>query len=324
MVRQTTKSYYALGTRITLTAKHPDPGGQLARAIGIIGRYEALLSANLASSEVSRVNQSAGIEPVEVSPAAYGLIREAVLVSRSGKGFNAAIGPLVQLWRIGFDDARRPSSKAIETCLGLSDPNRIVFDDDKRSVFLERPGMRLDLGAIAKGFIADAIKQAWADAGVERGVIDLGGNIATLGQGPRPDGRWRIGVQTPFAERGRPLGVLTLPACSAVTSGVYERVLKARGGDWHHILDPRTGYPLRTDLLGVTAITALSTTAEIWSTIGFCNGPQATLQMVPAGLRVGFVFVFDHQTVRLCPGELAADFTLIDDGYQVTQSQALG
>ncbi len=312
-----TKNYYALGTHVTLSVEASRPDPALARAARLIGDYEALLSANSASSEVSRINQAAGAEPVLVNPIAYRLIRDAVVISRSKKGFNAAIGPLVQLWRIGFDDAHRPDPKAIASCLELTDPTQIKLDDARRSVFLRHPGMRLDLGAIAKGYIADAIKQAWQDEGVESGVIDLGGNILTVGPGPRPGEYWHIGVQKPFAERGRPLGVLRLPPCSVVTSGIYERSLTTPQGSWHHILDPRTGYPLQTDLLAVTAIAAVSTTAEIWSTIGFFNGPQATAKLIPPGLRIGFVFVFEDRTVLVGLETLGVTFTLTETSHAV-------
>ena len=305
-----------MGTRVTLTVEHPRPEAQLARGAALIRDYENRLSANLPSSEIARINQMAGVQPVAVDPVVYRLVREAVLVSRSRAGFNAAIGPLVQLWRIGFEDAQIPERTAIDSCRELSDPDRIELDDAHSSVFLGRPGMKLDLGAIAKGWIADAIKQVWQAEGVPSGVIDLGGNVLTLGTAPHADRRWRVGVQAPFAQRGRPLGVLSLPACSVVTSGVYERSLEARGRAWHHILDPRTGYPLETGLVAVTAVSSLSTTAEIWSTIAFFNGAQATEQLVPPGLKIGFVFISGQRTVRLS-SNLADAFELVDDSYRV-------
>lgn len=313
-----TRSYYALGTRVTLMVDAPDPDALLGRTVAFVGEYEELLSANLSSSEIGRINQAAGIAPVEVSPAGYRLVRESVLVSRSDKGFNVAIGPLVQAWRIGFDDAREPSAGEVEKARQLIDPQQIRLDDDAHSVFLERVGMRLDLGAIAKGYIADAIAEVWRRApGFRRGVIDLGGNVVTVGRSPHPDGRWRVGVQSPLADRGHSLGTLALPACSVVTTGSYERTHTANGRTWHHILDPRTGYPLETDLVSVTAVTASSTTAEIWSTIGFFNGARATLELIPPGLEIGFVFVTRDRTIHLSPG-LADSFTLTDDGYSLS------
>ena len=163
-----------MGTRVTLTVEHPRPEAQLARGAALIRDYENRLSANLPSSEIARINQMAGVQPVAVDPVVYRLVREAVLVSRSRAGFNAAIGPLVQLWRIGFEDAQIPERTAIDSCRELSDPDRIELDDAHSSVFLGRPGMKLDLGAIAKGWIADAIKQTGSNL-VPTTVVNMGG-----------------------------------------------------------------------------------------------------------------------------------------------------
>ena len=286
-----TRSYFALGTRVTLTVEHPRPEAQLARGAALIRDYENRLSANLPSSEIARINQMAGVQPVAVDPVVYRLVREAVLVSRSRAGFNAAIGPLVQLWRIGFEDAQIPERTAIDSCRELSDPDRIELDDAHSSVFLGRPGMKLDLGAIAKGWIADAIKQVWQAEGVPSGVIDLGGNVLTLGTAPHADRRWRVGVQAPFAQRGRPLGVLSLPACSVVTSGVYERVLEVDGRRYHHMLDPLTGHPFDTDLASVTIVAASSMTADLWATIAQRDGLAGGYEAVSAERGLEAVFV---------------------------------
>ncbi len=173
----------------------------------MIDGYEDRLTVNRPVSEVMAVNQAAGRTPKLVSPTTYELIKLAVHYSRENFGFNALIGPLVKLWKIGFAGANVPSDQAIKERLQLIDPYQVLLDDDNRTVYLEQPGMELDLGGIAKGYIADRVRDFWLAQGVPAGIINLGGNLVFIGQSPRrADGQWIIGVQDPQLKRGHELG----------------------------------------------------------------------------------------------------------------------
>lgn len=263
----------ALGTKIVLTVYGDQYFLLLSRSMKLIDEYEDRLTVNRPVSELMAVNHAAGRTPKMVSPSTYELVKLAVHYSRENFGFNALIGPLVKLWKIGFAGAQIPSEQEIQARLQLTDPYQVLLDDENRTVYLEQPGMELDLGGIAKGYIADRIRDLWEAQGVPAGIINLGGNLLFVGRSPRrADGQWIIGVQDPQQKRGQDLLTVRQPACSAVTSGTYERFLEVDGKKYHHILDPRTGYPVKTDLAGVTVFTQQSVMGEIEAKRLFFHG----------------------------------------------------
>jgi len=257
------KSFYALGTQINLTTFGTKNTQAITAAMDLIRHFEDILTVNRSKSEVMSINQAAGKDFVQVSPATYNLVKKAVQCSRENFGFNAAIGPLVKLWKIGFAGANRPDDKAIQEKLKLIDPKQIQLDDNNLAVFLQCSGMELDLGGIAKGYIADRIRDLWYSFGINSGIIDLGGNLLFVGDSVHNDSQWIIGIQDPTNNRGHAIGSVKLPACSAVTTGIYERYLEIDGKKYHHVIDPRTGFPLRTNLASVTVFTKDSIIGEI-------------------------------------------------------------
>ncbi|MCD7120933.1 FAD:protein FMN transferase [Limosilactobacillus agrestis] len=277
MAQRHMMTHHALGTRINLTIFGNKYFSLLKKSMDLIDHYEDQLTVNRDQSEVMSVNQGAGKTPKMVSPSTFDLIEMAVKYSRENFGFNALIGPLVKLWKIGFNDARVPRDAEIKERLKLIDPYKVLLNRDNHTVYLEEPGMELDLGGIAKGYIADRIRDQWRAAGVPAGIIDLGGNLLFVGKSPRrDDGQWIIGVQDPQLHRGENLTTVREPACSAVTSGIYERFLIKNGRRYHHLLDPRTGYPLETTLSSVTVFTDQSVMGEIEAKRLFFNGGPIT------------------------------------------------
>lgn len=271
------KTLHALGTRINLTVFGEEDDAPLVAAATLIQQEEDRLTVNRAVSEIMAVNHAAGQGAVAVSSGTFGLIAQAVRASRENFGFNALIGPLVKLWKIGFPGANVPAEAAVQSRLKLIDPQAVTLNPTERTVMLNQSGMELDLGGIAKGYIADQIKTLWQAYGVSAGIIDLGGNLLTVGRSPRrADGRWVIGVQDPAKRRNVDLGVTVVSACSAVTSGIYERFLIKDGKQYHHLLDPRTGHPLQTRLAGVTVFTSTSLQGEVEAKRLFFHGGVPT------------------------------------------------
>lgn len=291
MAQQHSMVHRALGTKIVLTVYGDEYFPLLSQSMQMIDGYEDRLTVNRPVSELMAVNQAAGRTPKMVSASTYELVKLAVRYSRENFGFNALIGPLVKLWKIGFAGAQVPSDQAIQDRIKLTDPYQVLLDDESRTVYLEQPGMELDLGGIAKGYIADRIRDLWQKAGVPAGIINLGGNLLFVGRSPRrADGQWIIGVQDPQRKRGHDLLTVRKPACSAVTSGIYERFLEVNGKKYHHILDPRTGYPVKTALAGVTVFTQQSVRGEIEAKRLFFQGQSnADWRKQPGNL--GAVFV---------------------------------
>ena len=172
-----TKSYRALGTVIDLTIYGCQDEGILDQSYQLIKYYEDIFTVNREKSELMTVNQMAGIESVQVTEPIYQLTKISLEKSKEHFGFNAAIGPLVKLWHIGFSDAKVPSQAEISEKLKLINPDEIVLKDEEFSIFLPKKEMEIDLGAIAKGYIADRIKDFWRAYGVSSGIINLGGNL---------------------------------------------------------------------------------------------------------------------------------------------------
>nr|WP_028291774.1 FAD:protein FMN transferase [Oenococcus kitaharae] len=312
------KSYYALGTRISLTLLPPAQEADLAAAYDLIRDYEDRLTVNRDQSELMSINQAAGRHPVAVSKISYDLIKCAYTISRLNLGFNAAIGPLVKLWRIGFSGANLPDPVEIQKRLSLIDPAQIQLDDDKRTVFLKQAGMELDLGAIAKGYIADAVLALWQQHGLKSGVIDLGGNILLMGKSQHPDGLWRVGIQDPDLARNQLLGSLETPARSIVTSGIYERFLQVDGKKYHHMFDSKTGYPIANDLASVTVISPRSIDGDIWTTLAFYAGLESGLVMIEKEPDLEAIFVTRDRRVAVTNG-LQQSFHLLNPDYQMIE-----
>ena len=275
------RSERLMGTTITVSICDPQADELLTHCFELLRSYEHRFSANDASSELMEINHQAGIAPVQVHPDLFELIALGTLHSQAKNShLNIAIGPLVQTWRIGFSDARRPAPEEIEQALLKIDLQQIQLDQENYTVFLKRPGMKIDLGALAKGYSADLIATYLRGKGIKNALIDLGGNILTVGQHPVKQQPWRIGIQNPVEKRGQHLLVLSVKDKSVVTSGIYERHLEVDGQSFHHIFDSVTGYPVETDLASITIISDRSVDGEIWTTRLFGDSPTSILNTV--------------------------------------------
>lgn len=263
------KTVRMMGTVIDLNVTAlQNPEQILDEMIARLEMYNQRFSANDDQSELSAINKNAGIQPVVVHKELFELIKIGKVHSVAPDSFlNIAIGPLVQTWRIGFDDATVPTDEEIQVLLGVTDPNEIILDDEAQSVYLRTPGMKIDLGALAKGYIADRLLDYLDEVGAQSALINLGGNLVTFGPAvKRADLLWRIGIQNPVELRGQSQIILKLPQKSVVTSGIYERKLEKNGQTFHHIFNPKTGYPAETDLASLTIVSDLSVDGEIWTT----------------------------------------------------------
>lgn len=272
-----------MGTTIDLTVTaQRNPEKIINEMIELLKLYELRFSANDEASELSAVNKNAGIKPVVVHKELFELIQIGKEQSLSkGSFLNIAIGPLIKLWRIGFEDAHVPSDSAISDRWRLTHPEDIQLDATQQAVFLKRAGMEIDLGALAKGYIADRLLEYLDVVGAQSALLNLGGNLVTFGpQLKRPDLLWRIGIQHPKRARGESRVVLKVPSKSVVTSGIYERQLEKDGQVFHHIFDPETGYPVETDLASLTIVSDLSVDGEIWTTRLFGHSKERIIEEV--------------------------------------------
>lgn len=298
MVKHQNK-FKALGTQITLTVFESSDQVVFKPSKQLIEYYEQLFSIYRDDSEISQINQAAGKDWISVSTPTFELVQLAQEVSLKSWGFNVAIGALVKEWKIGFCNAHLPQQNIINHLLKLTNPKNILFRDHNQ-IFLNEKGMQLDLGGIAKGFIADRLKELWLSLGVHNGMINLGGNLLTIGKNPlRKESKWYVGIQDPWGQRGKVLKVLTAPESSIVTSGIYERNFVYHNHFYHHILNPQNGYPVNNNLMSVTVITNQSIWGEIESTRLFFN-PEISVKAIkndPHILRV--IWVYKNHKIKI-------------------------
>lgn len=257
----------------------------------ICENYESLFSNKIENSEVSRINASAGT-PVKVSQETINLIALGLdYCELSGGKFDITIAPLSDLWN--FTDRPEhtvPDAGAIEEARSHVDYRKVLVDENACTVTLQDPQAKIDLGGIAKGYIADRLKEYLKKEGIEHALINLGGNVLTLGASF--DGSpFRIGIQKPFDEQNTPIDIVEIQDRSVVSSGVYQRYFKKDGRLYHHILNPETGYPYANHLLQATVITGSSADGDALSTCCFALGLEEGSALIESLEDVQAVFV---------------------------------
>lgn len=311
-----TGSVRLMGTVIDIQIAHPNARQLVEQVIEQLKRYEHRFSANDASSELMAVNLAAGKAAVQVHPEIFNLVKMGVVHSTApGSRMNICIGPVVQTWRVGFSDARVPTKEEIQEKLLLTDVSKVELDEKAQTIFLKEEGMRLDLGCIAKGYIADLIFDQLSAQGVQSALINLGGNVLTMGPAlHREDGNWWIGIQDPQLRRGQNVALIPIQGESIVTSGVYERVLEVDGKKYHHILDPKTGYPAETDVASLTIVSKKSVDCEIWTTRLFGKKAHEILYEVEQNPLIEAVMILEDGRILYTSG-LASKIQLLERKY---------
>jgi FAD:protein FMN transferase len=314
------RSGLALGTVCSIRILDGASERALDESFARLAAIEEVMSANKEGTVVDAINASAGVAPVKAPKDLRFVVEKALGYARlSGGAFDPTIGPVVKLWNIGLDGERVPSAAEIAGALPLVGYRGLQLDDKAGTLYLARPGMLLDLGAIAKGYAADEVGRILLARGVRAAVIDLGGNVKVVGR--KKDGsKWRIGVQNPFDERGSYIGIAAFEgSATVVTSGIYERYFTDLDGrHYHHILDSATGYPVTGPLVSVTIISTSSIDADGLSTTVFAMGLEKGMALVETLDHVDAVFIDEDRRVYLSSGAKKlfslsdASFTLAD------------
>lgn len=233
-------------------------------------RYENMLSKTVEGSDVWNINHANG-ERVAVNEETRNLILTAMEFSRRSEGhFDITIEPCMALWDFTSED-RGTLPDASELAAAAEKVDWTKVDVNEEGVLIPK-GMSIDLGAIAKGYISDRIADYFIEKGVESALLNVGGNVRTVGL--KPDGKnWRIGIQDPEGVRDQSIvGVVDLHGNSVVTSGIYERGFTLGDVVYHHILDPNTGWSVQNELAGVSIVAEEACTADALSTTVFTMG----------------------------------------------------
>jgi len=297
------KSELLIGTVVTLNLFDDDSKNLEATYEQIrtqIIEYDQLISRRLETSEVYKINTGSDQE-YKISEEIYQLIEASINYGDLSKGyFDITIYPVVALWGIDTETPRVPDSAEINSALESVDYQNLILENGDTLKFKEQPSS-IDLGGIAKGFIADEIVKILEANGIDRGIIDLGGNIYAYGK-KSDDSDWVLGIRNPLAYRSDVLGTLTGSDFSLVTSGTYERFFEDAGTKYHHIIYPYTGYPMENGILSVSIIANSSMDSDALSTTVFCLGVKDGLDLIESLEGIEAIIVNDSQEVYLSSG----------------------
>ncbi len=282
---------------------------------------EDKMSIRISSSEVSMINKNAGIKPVVVSKDTFKVVKKAIENAKLSDGaFDPTVGPLVSAWDIGFDDARVPLQEEIDSLLPLIGYNMITLNEENQSVYLQKKGIMLDLGGIAKGYAADEVAKILKSFNSEKAIINLGGNILTIGLRVN-ETKWRIGIQKPQSDRGEYVMIVNLEDLALVTSGPYERFFISDDVLYHHILDTKTGYPVKTNLTSVSIIANNSFIADALSTAVYSLGLEKGLSLINSLDKVEAIFIDNLNNIYLSKGfeDNSITYVLSDESFKVIE-----
>lgn len=300
------KTAFKLNTMVTITLYDSTSEEILDGAFAICDKYENIYSRTLESSELYKLNNKT-LEKKEGSKDSYyvsdelkDLLEYGLKYSKLSEGnFDITIEPVSSLWEFTSAEPFVPNKDIIENNLDYVNYNNLSLDNNVVTFMDENMG--IDLGAIAKGYIADRIKEYLISEGVESAMINLGGNVLCVGSKTK-EVPFNIGIQKPFADRNEIVATMELRDVSVVSSGIYERSFTEDGKLYHHILNPSTGYPYDNDLISVTIISEYSVDGDGLSTSCFALGLEKGLELINSLPNTYAVFITDDYEMHYSEG----------------------
>ena len=274
-----------LNTAVTVTIYNSNDKKLLTECMNLCDKYEKIFSRTSSDSELYQLNHRE-LAPVkgtadtyQVSDDLAELVSEGLDYSELSKGaFDIAIEPLTSLWDFTAEDPQVPEDSLIQAALSKCDYHNISVDKDKNEITLKTADTAIELGAIAKGYIADRLKDYLVSQNVKSAIINLGGNVLCVGEKP-DNSAFKIGIQKPFADRSETIAVMDISDKSVVSSGIYERCFEQDGTLYHHLLNPKTGYPYDNGLIAVTIISDKSVDGDALSTTCFALGLEDGMKL---------------------------------------------
>lgn len=310
-----TKTGVYFDTVISITLYESNSSKLIDECFEIAKSYENLFSKTIPESDISRINNSN--DWVQINKETFDLIESTFKYEElSGGKFSVVCGALVDLWDIpgrsailsnNIDtvdnkslqlDHFLPTDAEIKKSISLCGHDKINMDPSTNSVRINTNGASLDLGAVAKGYIADKMKEHLVACGVESGIIQLGGNVLTIGNNiTKDDGLYHIGITKPFSDSNEVITSVATADESVVTSGNYQRYFEYNGKIYHHIIDLTTGYPADTSLNSVTVVCSSSTEADIMSTVLFLSGKNKGAELVDSLNLTNVVFIDSNNQI---------------------------
>lgn len=290
------ETQFKLDTVVTVKLYDKQDEAVMDGCMALIDDYADIFDARRDDSELGKLNEvlRAG-GSMEVSDDLASVIRTGLYYcALSGGAFDITIEPVSSLWDFDAEEPHVPDAEELKEAAALVDYRAVTVEGN--TVSSSREGAQIDLGAVAKGYIADRLAEYLRGQGVSRALIDLGGNILCVGKD------FSIGVQKPFGETGETLFTLGVSDASVVCSGVYQRYFEAGGVRYHHLLDPETGMPIQNGLTAVCIRSASSVEGDALSTVCFALGREEGLALAESLDGVEAAFVLEDGTVNMTSG----------------------
>ena len=275
------RKYSLLGSpfEITVVAKDTIEGNAFANlAVVEVKRIENLISDWIPSTQISQVNQNAGIKPVKVDDEVFELVERAIKISKLTHGaFDISYASMDKIWKFDGSMQEMPTPEAIKKSVEKIGYQKIVLDSSNKTIFLKDVGMKLGLGGIGQGYIADKIKELFLSKGCLSGIVNVSGDINTWGL--QTNGKpWTVGVVNPV-NKNKVFATFPLVDSAVETSGNYEKYVTFNGIRYSHIIDPRTGYPT-TGVVSVSVFAKQTEVADALATGVFVLGVEVGLNLV--------------------------------------------
>jgi len=293
------QSAFYLNTVVTITLYDGSDPALITECFDLCRHYEQEFSRTSEESTLYRLNHDTAAAR-QLSKDLQALIATGLFYYEHSNGlFDITVAPLSDLWQFSSSNPAVPGDAALHKALGHVDASKLRLNND--ILHYEDTSVQLDLGGIAKGYIADRLKEYLIGQGVTSALIDLGGNILCIGA--KPDGSlFRVGIREPFAPQGTSIAVAAVSDLSVVTSGVYERCFTEDGVLYHHLLDPKTGYPFISGLNSVSIISKTSVDGDALSTVCFALGIEKGMELINSMPDVYAVFVTENNELVYSDG----------------------
>lgn len=305
-----------IGTFITQRIYGENAENAAIKALKELEYIEEKMSFFRKDSDVSKINSNSGENSVRVNKDTIHVILQAKKYGNISQGaFDITVAPIVKSWGIFTQSQKVPSDSEIKSNLKLVDYNYIEIDEKQYCVKLRKKGQMIDLGGIAKGYAGDKAVQIYKENGIKSAFINLGGDILALGE--KPNGlAWKVGIQNPNMDIDSYIGIASVKDKAVVTSGAYQRYFVQDNQKYHHIIDPRTGYPSQSDLISATIIADISIIGEALSTPAFVMGLEESIKMIKKLDGVEAIFMTKDENIH-ATSRLLKSFTLSDKSKKI-------
>jgi thiamine biosynthesis lipoprotein len=269
----------------------PEADTYIDMAIAEVSRLENLISDWIPTTPISDVNRNAGIKPIKVPQEVFDLVQRSIKISKLTSGaFDISYASMDKIWKFDGSMTAMPTPEEIKESVAKVGYKNIILDPNNNTIFLKEEGMKLGLGGIGQGFIADKIKALLISKGVVAGIVNVSGDINTWGKQLNGE-KWKVAIKNPL-NKDKIFATFSLEDSAVETSGSYEKYVTFNGKRYSHIIDTRTGYPA-TGVISVSLFAKSTEFADALATGVFVMGVDVGLDLVNQLPGVGCIYVDD-------------------------------